>query len=221
MRAELSGALNRSRAILPIQALEKVQFQVSESRSLRHRSDCSEIASAAFRGLRGPDYSTSASSKRSAERESRNSTAMPPWKWRTTFPGVLPKVALVPIASFFFSSIETAVAEPGQLGGELVPLADGRGDRHGKALACVPRDLAFHPPDMFEVEHDPLADRALDRCDERDAAGRHVDGLAGVFLAVGEHVAAEQRQPHPVVPPALELARARRGNSGLHRAIDC
>src|SRR3954465_14338157 len=49
------------------------------------------------------------SSNRSGESGSRNSTATPPWKQRTTLPGVRPSVTLVPIGRA--SLIATAAPE--------------------------------------------------------------------------------------------------------------
>ena len=62
---------------------------------------------------------------------------------------------------------------------------------------------AFQPAEMIDIGDDAFADVAADRRDQRHAAGRHIDDLAGKFAAVGQHVAAEQIDADALMAPAL------------------
>ena len=68
-------------------------------------------------------------------------------------------------------------------------------------------DLSFDPADMLEIDDDPLADEALDRHDEREPAGRHVEALARIFLPAREHVAADERDGYAPVASAVRRLR--------------
>ena len=96
-----------------------------------------------------------------------------------------------------------AVDEPGKLIGNLLPLCVGKAELHRETALRVARDLAFDAADLVEIGHDPLADLAPHRRDERYAARRHVDCLAGEFALVLEHVAAEKRDRDALVPTPL------------------
>jgi hypothetical protein len=65
-------------------------------------------------------------------------------------------------------------------------------------------DLTLEAADMLEIGDDARADLALDRRQKKGAAGRDVDGLARVFVTVGEHVAPEQRDANALMPPPLD-----------------
>jgi hypothetical protein len=60
-----------------------------------------------------------------------------------------------------------------------VALAGGRRDGHGEAILQRPRDLAFQTAEVIHIGDDAFADIAADRRDQRHAAGRHIDDLAG------------------------------------------
>ena len=55
------------------------------------------------------------------------------------------------------------VGEPGELGRELVLLAQRRVDRHGEAALEDADDLALDAADMVDIDDHPLADAAGDR----------------------------------------------------------
>ncbi|GCC47519.1 hypothetical protein chiPu_0031470, partial [Chiloscyllium punctatum] len=78
------------------------------------------------------------------------------------------------------------------LGGELVALARGGADRHGKAVVDDAGDAALDAADMVEIGDHAIADIADTGRQQREAARRHVDNLAGKLAPVGQHVAAEQ-----------------------------
>jgi hypothetical protein len=67
----------------------------------------------------------------------------------------------------------------------------------------VPDNLTLDAADMVEIDHDPLADETPDRRYEGYAPGGHVHGLAGEFLAARQHVAAEERHRHALVPATV------------------
>ena len=69
-------------------------------------------------------------------------------------------------------------------------------------------------PELFEVDDDALAHLSLDGGDHQAAAGRQVDDLAGIFLQVRQHVAAEQGDRDAVVPPPFHLAPCEAGRFG-------
>ncbi|BBO07240.1 hypothetical protein BwSH20_26110 [Bradyrhizobium ottawaense] len=56
---------------------------------------------------------------------------------------------------------------------------------------------------MVEIGDDAVADIADAGGEQREAARRHVDHLAGEFAAVRQHVAAEQVHLHPLETPTL------------------
>ena len=72
-----------------------------------------------------------------------------------------------------------------------------------KPFCSMARDLAFEAAEMVDIGDDAFADVAAHRRDQRHAAGRHVDDLAGIFAAVRQHVAAEQVDAHALVAPAF------------------
>ena len=112
------------------------------------------------------------------------------------------------MAAIFRQAEDVAVGEPGQLRGELVALARRRGDRHREAVRQNADDRAFEPADMIDIGDDALARLAAHRADDRHAAGRHVEHLAGEFAPVGQHVAAEQIHAH-ALEAALLLVRGK------------
>jgi len=96
---------------------------------------------------------------------------------------------------------EFTIGKPGQLRRELVALARRRGDRHRKSGRQHADNRALEPADMIDIGNDAFARLAAHRADDRHAAGRHVEHLAGEFAPVRQHVAAEQIDAH-----ALEAA---------------
>ena len=55
------------------------------------------------------------------------------------------------VAAVFRQIEDLPVGEPGELGGELVALARGRRDGHGKAVVELARDHAFQPAEMVDI----------------------------------------------------------------------
>jgi hypothetical protein len=100
------------------------------------------------------------------------------------------------------------VDQPRELRGDLVALAQGRGEREREPLGRVAGDLAFDAPDVLEIDDDPFADSPPHRGEERYPAGRHVCGLAGILLSVRQHVAAEERHTDAMMPPPLDRSGA-------------
>ena len=72
------------------------------------------------------------------------------------------------------------------------------GDRHDNTHAL---DAA----DMIDVGNDALADLAAHRRHQRGTAGRHVDDLARILIAVGQHEASKHVDFHTLKPPPLWL----------------
>jgi hypothetical protein len=91
----------------------------------------------------------------------------------------------------------------GELGGELIALARGRRDHHGKAVVEKARDLAFEPAEMIGIGDHSFARIAYDRRNHGHAARRYVDHLARKFAAIGQHVASEQVDLDALMPPAF------------------
>ena len=67
-------------------------------------------------------------------------------------------------------------------------------------------DLAFDPAEMLQVDDDAFPDPALHRSEQKHSSRRNVLALARIFLAIGQHVAAEQRHGDALVSPAFALA---------------
>jgi hypothetical protein len=107
------------------------------------------------------------------------------------------------VAAVFRRGEQVAVGEPGELGGELVALARRRRNRHGEAVLEDPCNVAFEPSQMVDIGNDALAGSAGNGGDQRYAARRHVNDLAGKFAAVGQHIAAEQVHAHALVAAAI------------------
>ena len=63
--------------------------------------------------------------------------------------------------------------------------------------------VAFEPAQMIDIGDDALARLAGDRRDQRHAARRHVDDLAGKLAPVRQHVAAEQVDLDALVAAAI------------------
>lgn len=95
------------------------------------------------------------------------------------------------------------VRQPGQLGGELVLLAERGIDADREAAVEPPGHTPFDAADMIDIGDHPLADAGRDRRDDRSAAGRHIDGLAGIFPTVLEHEATEERHGDTLEPPPV------------------
>ncbi len=172
---------------------------------------------------------------------------MPPSKWRTTRPGVLPSVTTLPtdgrsamvtaaperetsisrpvtaadvvadrdvdgripgndsfVPSVLRQAERVSVRQPGELRGELVPLPDRGADGESEPQFGVPYDLTLDPAEMLDVEDDSLADEASHRCHDGDPARGHVEGLARIFLAARQHVAAQERDADALMPPAVD-----------------
>ena len=107
------------------------------------------------------------------------------------------------MAAVFRQIEDLPVGEPSELGGELVALARGRRDGHGEAIVESARDLAFEPAEMIDVGDHPFARLAGDRRNQSHAARRHVDDLARKLAPVGQHIAAEQVDPHALMTAAF------------------
>ncbi|BEV44464.1 hypothetical protein CRBSH125_06470 [Afipia carboxidovorans] len=56
---------------------------------------------------------------------------------------------------------------------------------------------------MIEIGDNPLADAADAGRQQRKTAGRHIDGLTGIFAPIRQHIAAEQVNPHPLEATTL------------------
>src|SRR5262249_9206824 len=87
---------------------------------------------------------------------------------------------------------DVAIGQPRELGGKLVALACRGPDRHGEAVLEYSGNAALEPAQMIHIGDNALARRAPDRRDERHAARRHVDDLAGKLAPVRQHIAAHQ-----------------------------
>ena len=64
-------------------------------------------------------------------------------------------------------------------------------------------DLALEPAEMIDIGDHPVAELRRPQAPSQNAARRHIDDLAGIFAPVGQHVAAEQIDLHPLVFAAL------------------
>src|SRR5215472_1421131 len=96
-----------------------------------------------------------------------------------------------------------ATGEPGELGGELVAFARAHRELHPKAGRTDAGNRTFEAPNVLEVDDDALANLARHwRC-QRQTVRRHVHHLAGIFVAVGKHVAAGEIDAHAAETPAL------------------
>src|ERR1039458_9067905 len=74
------------------------------------------------------------------------------------------------VAAVFRQIKDIPVGEPGELGGELVALAQGCLDRHSEAGVEQARDFALEPAKMIDIGDHPFARLAGYRRDHRDAA---------------------------------------------------
>ena len=98
-----------------------------------------------------------------------------------------------------------AVEQEGELSGEFFALVL-RGDQlHGEAAAVFhdADDFAFDAADMVEVGDDALAQSQFDGRFDGCATDRDVVELAGIFLAVLAHEAAEQGHCDALVTAAI------------------
>ena len=86
-----------------------------------------------------------------------------------------------------------------------------------KPFCELARDLALQPAEMVDIGDDAVADIAGNRRDQGDAAGRHVDDLAGEFAAIRQHVAAQQVDADALMAPAF-LGVRQRVRFGLRQA---
>jgi len=69
------------------------------------------------------------------------------------------------VAAVFRQAEKLPVGEPGELCGELVALARGCPNGHGKTILEHAGDDAFQPSDMIDIGDHPLANGADDRGD--------------------------------------------------------
>ena len=83
--------------------------------------------------------------------------------------------------------------------------------RHRKAVVDDAGDLALDPADMVEIGDHAVADIADAGRQQRQAARRHIDDLAGKLAPVRQHVAAEQMHLDPLKAPPLLGGRKNRG----------
>jgi hypothetical protein len=83
----------------------------------------------------------------------------------------------------------------------------GGADGHRKAVLENARDAAFEPAQMIHIGDDALALRGGHGRDQRHAARRHVDDLAGKLAAVRQHVAAGQVDFDALVAAAVLAER--------------
>jgi hypothetical protein len=90
------------------------------------------------------------------------------------------------------------------LGRDLVALAQRRLDGERKTGRNETGDVPLDPADMLEIGDYPFADLAPDGRDQERSARRDVDRLAGIFPSVSQHIPAEQRHRHSLVPPQLD-----------------
>ena len=125
------------------------------------------------------------------------------------------------MAAIFRQAEDVAVGEPGELGGELVALALGRRDGHGEPVREYARDVPFQSAQVIHIGDHPFAGLAADRRDQRHAAGRHVDHLAGKFAPVRQHVAAQEVDADALKPPTFLAERAQLflGERDRHAAL--
>ena len=71
---------------------------------------------------------------------------------------------------------------------------------------------------MIDIGDDGFADLRFDFRDEGDAARRHIDGLAGIFLPVLQHIAAGELDLHALMlaPLLVEREHANCASGRLH-----
>jgi hypothetical protein len=113
------------------------------------------------------------------------------------------------MAAIFRQAQLVAVRKPGQLGSELVLLAEGSVDRHGEAAIDDAHDGAFDPADMVDIGDDAFSDPSGDGSRQRNAPRRHVCGLAGIFMLVLEHEAAEEIDLYALMATPVMLPQER------------
>src|SRR5207244_1848524 len=109
-----------------------------------------------------------------------------------------------PVVPTILGQVELmAVGEPGELGGELVFLAERGVDGHGESALIGPHDLAFDAADMVDINHYAFADPSDDGRYQSRASRRNVGGLARIFVAILKHEAAEQVYPDALKAPSV------------------
>jgi len=111
------------------------------------------------------------------------------------------------VATIFRHAERMAVAEPGQLIGQLLAFGERNVERQRESVLEEPCYDTLDPPDLVDVADDLFTNGASHRRDQGDAAGRHVDCLAWELLPVGQHVSAQHRDPHTLVTAAFDGVR--------------
>ena len=88
------------------------------------------------------------------------------------------------------------VGEPGQLRGELLPLAGSGRDGHRKAIGVNADDRSFETAEMIDVGNDAFALSPGHRRDNRHSSRRHVDDLTGKLAPISQHISAKEIDAH-------------------------
>ncbi len=108
------------------------------------------------------------------------------------------------------------VGQPCELRRHLVALARRGNEGHLEPAIDQRGDRAFDAAEIVEIDDDLFASAAGDRRDHAGAAGRHLDDLAGELSAVGQHVAAKDRDADALIAAAIYILM-----HGLTRCFEC
>lgn len=103
------------------------------------------------------------------------------------------------VAALFDAAENIAIDEPGQLRRELFPFVRGHLELHREPAFEDADDAALKPPDVIEINDDPLAFINGNRRTDGRAADGYIVQFAGIFVPVRAHEAAEQRERNALV----------------------
>ena len=118
------------------------------------------------------------------------------------------------MAAIFRAAQRIAIEQPGQLIGDLFALRERHRHLDREAALRMAGNSAFDAAELVEINHDPLADVAADRCIDRKTTRRHVDCLTGEFPPIGEHITAKQLDVDARVAPPFS-------KFGLYLELGC